>query len=56
MENDIAAIAAGYVGLRLGIITVCAYWLYKLATFRKPVKIRVYADEIDRQRDRAGRN
>lgn len=56
MENDIAVIAAGYVGLRLGIVTICAYWLYKLATFRKPAKIRVDSGEIDQQRDRAGRN
>ena len=56
MENDIAAVAAGYVGMRLGIITICAYWLFKLATFRKPVEVTVSSEKIDHDDARIGQS
>jgi hypothetical protein len=56
MENDIAAIAAGYVGLRLVIVAICAYSLYRLATFRKPVEISVESNEADQQSPRKVRD
>lgn len=55
MENEIAVLAAGYVGLRLGIVVICAYSLYKVATFRKPIELRVGSNEnIQQSPQRAG--
>jgi hypothetical protein len=39
MENDIAIYAAGYVALRLGIAVTFGFFLYRMATMSKTVKI-----------------
>ncbi len=54
MENDIALLAAGYVGVRLSIIALLGYWLYKVATFYKPVELTVKSDEVGHRSVRNG--
>ena len=43
VETDIALMVAGYAGVRLGIIIIGAYLLYRFVRYSKPVKVEANA-------------
>ena len=60
MENDLALMAAGYVTIRIALLAVAGYMIYRLSR-QKPQPVRIksqsnYADERRRSCRRALRN
>ncbi len=39
MENEIAVYAVGYVALRLGVLAIFGFFLYRMATLGRAIKL-----------------